>query len=93
VPASPPDPLPEPPHPTNANAVTAITPSIHLMTARSRLRYIERPPMSSSGNGHTRAICIPDRSVDICAADIAPTVIVVLCGVLPDRLAGAKLRL
>ena len=49
--------------------------------------------MSRSGNGQTTAICNPDRNADICAADRAPTVIVVLCGVLPDRLAGAKLQL
>ena len=48
--------------------------------------------MRRSGNGQRTAICISDRSSDICAADIAATVIVVLCGVLPDRLADAKLQ-
>ena len=49
--------------------------------------------MSSNGKDHTSTIGSPGRSADAGVADIAPTVMVVLCGVLPERLDGAKLQL
>lgn len=76
--------MPEVPHPVRANAKTKNNP-------QRALRDFSPRPSQNSGSGETRASANP-----VCAGIHMPlvslTVMVVLCGALPDRVDGAKLQ-
>lgn len=78
--------LPEVPQPANARTNTKSN------TQRAAFRDLPPKPNQKSGSGETRATTNPAGAGIHRALLVVLTVIVVLCGALPERVAGAKLQ-
>ena len=77
--------MPEVPQPAKARTKTK-------SNAQRTLRDLSPRPSQNSGKGETRASINPAGAGIRRVLLVVLTVMVVLCGVLPDRVAGAKLQ-